>query len=571
MNHKSRPVFIAWRFYLLIAVVVLAAAGLCWRVFDLAILDRHFLQREGDERVLRMVNTPAFRGMIVDRNGSPLAVSTRVYSVWMNPQEFAPSSKEAHALAKLLEIKSSRIYALIEKNKKSKREFIYLKRGQPPTLATQIKAMQVRGLHTQEEYRRYYPEGEVTAHVVGFTNIDDRGQEGFELAYNDWLAGEPGKKWVIKDRLGRIISDVQVVQNQRAGHDLMLSIDRRIQYLAYRELLKGVTENKARSGSAVVLDAKTGEILAMVNVPSYNPNNRPLNMGEKLRNRAVTDTFEPASTVKPFGISLALASKKISPSTMIDTSPGWMRVGKNIVRDHENKASLSVADIIKKSSNVGVTKIMLNQSPNAYWSLMDKVGFGQPTEIRFPGEQSGSLVHHNPWGQFVYATMTIGYGMSSTTLQLARSYLVFANEGKRLPVSLLRLEKAPDGKQVLNPAVVKQMTAMMEEVVQKGGTAPMVNVPGYRIAAKTGTAHIASGGKYLKHSYNSVFVGIAPISNPRLIIAVMVSDPQGRQYYGGFVSGPVFSHIMEGTLRLLDVPPDDLKSLASQPNHTNYA
>ena len=571
MNHKSRPTFIAWRFYLLIAIVVLAAGGLCWRVFDLSILDRHFLQREGDERVLRMVSTPAFRGMIVDRNGSPLAVSTRVYSIWMNPQEFAPSTKEAATLAKVLELKSKKIYTLIEKNKKSKREFVYLKRGQPPALAANVKALQLRGLHTQEEYRRYYPEGEVTAHVVGFTNIDDRGQEGFELAYKDWLAGEPGKKWVIKDRLGRIISDVQVVQDQRAGHDLVLSIDRRIQYLAYRELLKGVAENKARSASAVVLDARTGEILAMVNVPSYNPNNRPANMGDKLRNRAVTDTFEPASTVKPFGVSLALASHKISPATLIDTSPGWVRIGKNIVRDHESNAWLSVADIIKKSSNVGVAKIMLNQSPNAYWSLMNDAGFGQMTEVGFPGEQSGSLVHHNPWGQFVYATMTIGYGLSVNTLQLARAYLVFANQGKSLPVSLLRTDKIPQGKPVLNPAVVKQMTTMMEEVVQKGGTAPIVNVPGYRIAAKTGTAHIASGGVYLKHSYNSVFVGIAPISNPRLVIVVMISDPQGKQYYGGYVSGPVFSHIMEGTLRLLDVPPDDLKSLAAQPNQTNYA
>lgn len=558
MNYKSLPTFIAWRFYLLLSVIILAAMGLLWRVFDLAVLDRHFLQREGDERVLRLVSTPAFRGMIVDRNGSPLAVSTRVYSIWMNPQEFAPSTKEAKALAGMLAISSNQIYTLIEKNKKSKKEFVYLKRGQPPAMAEEIKALHLRGLHTQEEYRRFYPEGEVVAHVIGFTNIDDRGQEGLELAYNNWLAGEPGKKWVVKDRLGRIISNVRVMQDQRPGHDLQLSIDRRIQYLAYRELLRGVAENKAQSASAVVLDAKTGEILAMVNVPSYNPNNRPDKLGERLRNRAVTDSFEPGSTVKPFGISMALESKKITPNTLINTSPGWVKVGRNIVRDHESNAWLSVADIIKKSSNVGVTKIMLNQSPDAYWNLMNNAGFGQQTEVTFPGEQMGSLTHHHPWGQFVYATMTIGYGLSATTLQLARAYLTFTNDGAIKPVSLLKIDAAPKGKQIIEPAVVKQMNAMLEEVVQKGGTAPVVNVPGYRIAAKTGTAHIASNGGYLRNHYNSSFVGFAPVSNPRIIIAVMVSDPQGKTYYGGYVSGPIFSRIMEGTLRLMNVQPDNL-------------
>ncbi len=562
MNHKSLPTFIAWRFYVLLSVIVLAAVGLSWRVFDLAILNRHFLQREGDERVLRLVNTPAFRGMIVDRNGSPLAVSTRVFSVWMNPQEFAPSTKEAADLAGLLGMTSNQIYSLIEKSKKSKKEFVYLKRGQAPSVAGSIKSLHLRGLHTQEEYRRFYPEGEVVAQVVGFTNIDDKGQEGLELAYNNWLAGEPGKKWVIKDRLGRIISNVQVVQDQRPGNDLQLSIDRRIQYLAYRELLRGVAENKARSASAVVLDAKTGEILAMVNVPSYNPNNRPAKMGDQLRNRAVTDTFEPASTVKPFGVSLALESKKITPNTLFDTAPGWFRIGKNVVRDHESNAWLSVTDIIKKSSNVGVSKIMLGQSPDAYWNLMNSAGFGQPTEVTFPGEQSGSLEHHNPWGQFVYATMTIGYGLSVTTLQLARAYLTFANEGRVKPVSLLRVDKEPQGKQIIEPAVVKQMNTMLEEVVQKGGTAPVVNVPGYHIAAKTGTAHIATTGGYMRNHYNNTFVGFAPVSNPRIVIAIMVSDPQGKTYYSGYVTGPIFSRIMEGTLRLLNVPPDDMQSIS---------
>lgn len=558
MNTKSSPVFIAWRFYLLLAAIMFAVAGLAWRVFDLAILDQHFLKREGDERVLRMVNTPAFRGMIMDRNGAPLAVSTRVYSIWVNPQEFEPSVKEARELANMLGMSSSKIYGMIAKPKKLKREFLYLKRSQSPAVAAQIKALHIRGLYTQDEYRRYYPEGEVVAQVIGFTNIDDRGQEGLELAYNDWLAGEPGKKWVIKDRLGRIISDVQVEQDQRPGHDLVLSIDRRIQYLAYRELLKGVTENQAHSGSVVVLDARTGEILAMVNAPSFNPNNRPARINEVLRNRAVTDTFEPGSTIKPFSISLALRSKHFTPETIIDTSPGWMRVGKNLVRDHASVGEATLTEIIKRSSNVGVAKVMLTQSPDAFWNVLKNVGFGEPTEIMFPGEQTGSLVHHHPWGQFVYATMTIGYGLSANTLQLARAYNVLANNGKKLPVSLLRLNQPPESKQVINPKITKQLLTMMETVVSKGGTAQIVSVPGYRIAGKTGTSKIAGAGGYKGHHYVSSFVGIAPISKPRIVIAVIISDPQGRQYYGGYVSGPVFSHIMEGALRILDVPPDDL-------------
>lgn len=561
MNYKSRPSFIAWRFYLLLSVILLAVSGLIFRIFDLAILDQRFLQREGDERVLRMENTPAFRGMIVDRNGAPLAVSTRVYSVWMNPQDFAPSFKEAQGLAKTLGMTSKQIYGLIGKNKKLKREFIYLKRGIAPPVASTIKAMHLHGLYTQEEYRRFYPEGEVTAHVVGFTNIDDKGQEGLELAYNNWLAGEPGKRWVIKDRLGRIISNVKSVQEQRPGHDLVLSIDRRIQYLAYRELIRGVSENQARSGSAIVLDAKTGEILAMVNAPSFNPNNRQSKVAEAQRNRAITDTFEPGSTIKPFSMAVALNSKKFTPDTLVDTEPGWMRVGKNVVRDHNNNHVISMTDIIKKSSNVGVAKIMLTLPPDTFWQLLSNSGFGASTEVNFPGEQAGSLVHHNPWGQFVYATMTFGYGLSVTALQLGRAYTMLAHNGVRIPVSLLRVDAPPQGTQVIDPAVVKKLIAMMEAVIQKGGTGQTVNVPGYRIAVKTGTAKIAGVGGYKQRRYASSIVGIAPVSDPRLVIVVVISEPHGKLYYGGDVSGPVFSRIMESTLRILDISPDDLKNV----------
>lgn len=560
MTHKSQPSFIAWRFYLILSIVFIAAAGLAFRVFDLAILDQHFLRHQGDERVLRLVNTPAFRGMIVDRNGSPLAVSTRVYSIWMNPQEFAPSLEEAKELAKLLKTSTGKIYGLIDRDKKRKREFTYLKRGQDPAVAAQIKALHIHGLYQNEEYRRFYPEGEVMAHVIGFTNVDDKGQEGLELGYNDWLEGDPGKKWVIKDRLGRIISDVRNVQDQKPGNDLVLSIDRRIQYLAYRELLKAVEENKAAFGSAVVLDAKTGEILAMVNVPSYNPNVRPKKMSAILRNRALTDTFEPGSTIKPFAAALALQTGKYKPDSIINTYPGWIRLDRSVVKDHQNNKELTLTEIIKKSSNVGIAKVILSLNPDEFWELLSNVGFGDYSGLDFPGEQMGSLVHHHPWGDFVLATLAMGYGVSVNTLQLAHAYTMLANGGVLPQISLLRRENAPAGRRIVSHETSRKVLEMMEEVVSKGGTAQLVSVPGYHVAGKTGTAKLAGEGGYQQHRYNASFVGIAPISDPRVVIAVVIYDPQGKKYYGGAVSGPVFSRIMEGSLRILDVPPDNLDS-----------
>ncbi|RDI44771.1 peptidoglycan D,D-transpeptidase FtsI family protein [Aquicella lusitana] len=556
MNQKHRVSFITWRFYLVISVIVLAVLGLLWRVFDLAVLDQHFLRHQGDERVLRLVSTPAFRGMILDRNNFPLAVSTIVYSVWMNPQEFEPSKEELVSLSAALGLKIKDIVSLRDRQRKKRREFVYLKRALSPQVANEIKALDIPGVYLQQEYRRYYPEGEVTAHVLGFTNIDDQGQEGLELGYNQWLSGEPGKKWVIKDRLGRIIADVQTVQEQKRGHDLVLSIDRRIQYLAYRELLAGVIRNEAVSGSVIVLDVKTGEILAMVNHPSFNPNNRPARMSDRFRNRAVTDLFEPGSTVKAFSVASALDSGHYKTDTVIDTSPGWMRVSRNVVKDHNNNGSLTVTQILQKSSNVGIAKLVLSLPPDNLWSLLHSVGFGEMTGIGFPGEQNGVLVKHNPWGAFTLATLAIGYGMSTTALQLARSYAVLANEGIKKPVSLLRIDKPVTGEQVMNPKVVKEVLEALESVLGKGGTAEDARVPGYRVAGKTGTSKIAGEGGYKEKRYTSSFVGIAPLSNPRLVVAVVIHDPQGKHYYGGQVSGPVFEKIMEGALRILDIPPD---------------
>lgn len=554
--NSERSTYIAWRFYLILSVIFLIVAGLSWRVFDLTILNQHFLKHQGDERVLRLVSTPSQRGMIVDRNGFPMAVSTTVYSAWINPKEFAPTDETIKTLAKLLVMKTKEIINLHKKNLNKKREFVYLKRALSPSIANQIKTLHIPGVYLQEESRRYFPEGEVTAHVIGFTNVDDQGQEGLELAFNDWLQGERGKKWVIKDRLGRIISDVQTIQDQRPGNDLVLSIDRRIQYLAYRELLTGVLQNKATSGTAIVLDVKTGEILAMVNVPSFNPNNRLNAKSDSFRNRAVTDTFEPGSTIKAFTIVSALESGRFKPDSVIDTSPGWMRVGHSVVRDEHNNGILSLEQILQISSNMGAAKVVLGLPPNQLWSVLHRVGFGESAGVGFPGEQNGVLIQHNPWGQFILATLSFGYGMSATPLQIIRAYSVLANDGIKIPVTLLKIKNPPKGERVLDSKITKEVLLLLESVFAKKGTARSVSVSGYRMAGKTGTAKMAGPGGYYKHRYISSFIGTAPLSDPRLIIMVVIHDPQGKEYHGGTVSGPVYQKIMEGTLRMLDIPPD---------------
>lgn len=561
MNLKNKISFAKWRFYLILSLISLAASGLAYRVFDLAILDQSFLRAQGNERVLRLVKTPSFRGMIVDRNGFPLAVSTTVYSVWINPKEFDPDKEALVEFAQALEMKPKEISAIAAKYQKKNREFVYIKRSLSPEVATHIKSLGIAGVYSQQEYRRYYPEGEIAAHVVGFTNIDDHGQEGLELGYDHWLMGEQGKKWVIKDRLGRIISDVQTVSQQSRGRDLKLSIDRRIQYLAYRELIKNIKLNEAQSGSVVVLDAKSGEILAMVNYPSFNPNNRPNKMNGSFRNRAITDLFEPGSTIKAFTVASALEAGKFKPDSIIDTTPGWMRVGRNVVKDAKNNGPLSLTQILQVSSNMGAAKLVLGSPPNQLWSLLHRVGFGEITGVGFPGEAQGTLVKHEPWGSFTLATLSFGYGLSTTPLQLARAYAVLAAGGIKKPISLLKQDEIPQGTRVLDEELAKQMLTLLESVVSKGGSGEKAHVPGYRVAGKTGTSKIAKEGGYEDRRYISSFVGIAPVTDPRLIVAVVIHDPRGKQYYGGAVSGPAFEKIMEGTLRILDVPPDAEKEV----------
>lgn len=561
MKHALSPAYLKWRFYLLIFIILFVVAGLVARIIDLTFFKQVFLRKQGNERVLRVMSVPAFRGMIVDRNGYPLAISTPVYSVWVNPKEFIMTSSHLEMLGQSLKLPSKTIQNVIQSYQKKGREFVYIKRGVTPDIAEKIKLLKIPGVYSQQGFKRYYPEGEVTAHVLGSTNVDDQGQEGLELAYNQWLSGMPGKQLVVRDPLGRVISELQTIQKQKPGSDLTLSIDHRIQYLAYRELLEGVQENKAESASAVVIDVSTGEILAMVNQPSYNPNAGG-QKADAARNRAVTDVFEPGSTIKAFSVASALGSGLYKPTTVIDTDPGWLRVGHKIVRDEHRKGLMTVTEVLQMSSNVGVTKMILSlPSDQVLWSVLNSVGFGEATGIGFPGERSGILVKRTTWKPFALATLAFGYGLSATTLQLAQAYTVLANNGVKKPLSLLKVTQSPSGKVVMDPKLAKEVVTLLESVTAKGGTAEAARIPGYRVAGKTGTAIKVGLHGYEKHHYVSSFVGMAPASNPRLVVIVVINNPQGKHYYGGLVSAPVFRNIMEGSLRILNVAPDDVASL----------
>lgn len=564
MNYQTS--FIPWRFYLVIVTILLIVIGLVARLVDLTVIDQHFLRNQGDVRMQRVVNMPAFRGMIVDRNHHPLAVSTVVYSVWVDPSKFIFTSNGLKSLSELLQIKSSVIQNTIQKNDYEGREFVYLKRSIPPELAQEISALKIPGINLQKDFKRFYPEGEVAAHIIGFTNIDDKGEEGLELSYNDWLSGTAGKKKVIRDRIGREIATVKSVKELKPGSDIVLSIDRRIQYLAYRELVQGITKNMADSGSVVVLDVKTGEVLAMTNYPSYNPNNHASKKNEALRNRAITDTFEPGSTIKTFSVAVALRSGLYKPDTPINTSPGWWNVGGHLVRDEHDKGILTVTQVLQVSSNVGISKIMLSipSAAKNLRALLHNMGFGQETGIGFPGERAGQLITEDRLKAFPLATLSFGYGIAVTPLQLAHAYATIANNGIKIPLSLLKVDKLPVGEQVMDKQTAQQMLKLLESVVSKGGTADTISIPGYHLAGKTGTAFMLGPHGYLKRRYHSSFVGIVPATNPRIVVAVVIHNPKNKTDYlnnGGFVSAPVCQDIMEGVLRILNIPPDDPESL----------
>jgi cell division protein FtsI (penicillin-binding protein 3) len=535
-----------------LVVIGLAFASLVWRSVDRQVFETAFLQEQGEMRYLRTIKVNASRGMITDRNGEPLAISTPVKSVAANPKILKADNQTIGALASTLNLNPDRLRRLLS----SERSFVYLKRRINPDLAQQVDALELDGIDLLSEYRRFYPSGEVMSHIVGFSNIDDQGQEGIELAYNEWLGGEPGAKRVIKDGKGRVVDQVENIHSPSPGKDLMLSIDRRLQFLAYRELKAAVSKHKARSGSAVILDSRSGEILAMVNSPSYNPNALRGRRSNSLRNRAVTDVFEPGSTIKPFTVAAAVELGRLSSDTPIDVSPGQMKVGRYLVRDNRNYGMIDVATVLRKSSNVGASKIALSMQPETLWRLYSNLGFGESTYSQFPGESSGRLPHFSDWSSFEQATLSFGYGLSATPLQLARAYAVLANDGVRLPVSLLKLETPQEGVRVLRKRSARTVIKMLEAVVSSEGTAPQAAVPGYRVAGKTGTAKKSVAGGYAEDRYLSLFVGMAPASDPRLVMAVFIDEPKGKEYYGGLVAGPVFSKVMSGALRLLNIPPD---------------
>lgn len=551
----QRPSF-RWRVVVVFLLLVTFLLTLLWRLIDLSIVKRDFLLRESKARIFRTVSIAASRGMITDRSGAPLAISTPVKAIWINPQAFKPSRVELQEIAHLLGLTPHSIRHKRWINRH--REFAYLERGVSPMIAARLRALNVRGLFQQTEYKRFYPQSEVTSHVLGFTNIDDVGQEGLELGFNGWLTGSPGKKQVLKDRLGQIIANVALVREPQQGHDLQLSIDHRIQYLAYRVLKQAVQKYHARSGSVVVLKAKSGEVLAMVNQPAYNPNHRLAVKPSFYRNRAVTDLFEPGSTMKPFTMAYALSSGRYQPNSIIDTNPGWMVVGGYTIRDDNvNHGKICLTEVLQKSSNIGVAKVLLSLRADQFWRLLRQFGFGGKSTSGFPGEASGTLVEHATWQPSLVATLAYGYGISVTALQLAHAYQVLANDGKSLPLSFVYERNPPPGIEVVKAKVARQVVHMLETVVQRGGTGTKARIPGYRVAGKTGTAYIAGPQGYDRKRYIASFAGLAPASDPQLVVVVVIHEPQGR-HFGGLVAAPVFAKIMGGALRFMDIAPDDI-------------
>ncbi len=556
MNAPAAALSYTWRFRLVLLLLSVLGLMVAAKIVYLHLFEDEFLQGQGDARSLRVVSIPAHRGMILDRNGEPLAVSAPVESPWFDPREFVADHSQIRALASALDMPLARLQRLLDASVDKK--FVYLNRQMAPADAQRVLALGISGVYSQSEYKRYYPAAEVATHLVGFTNVDGVGQEGMELAYDQWLQGGEGSKRVLKDRLGRTIKDIQDLTQASPGKDLSLSIDLRIQYLAYRELKAAVQQHQARSGSAVVLDVATGEVLAMVNQPSYNPNDRSDLKVAHLRNRATTDTFEPGSTMKPLTIAAAMASGQYTRSSEIDTSPGYLRVKNSTIRDHKNYGVLDLSHIISKSSNVGASKLALSLESGAIRNMFFNAGLGRATGSGFPGERVGSLPYVPEKRLVERVTMSYGYGLSVTPLQLAQSYMAFGGGGIRRDLSLLKTELPMPGERIMPELVARQVLDMMEQVTLKGGTGSRAQVPAFRVGGKTGTVHKVGANGYEDDQYVAVFAGVAPIDNPRFVAIVVVDEPQGQEYYGGEVAAPVFSRIMAGTLRLMNVAPDKL-------------
>jgi cell division protein FtsI (penicillin-binding protein 3) len=541
--------------------MLLCVVAIAWKLSALHILQRDFLQGQGDARTIRTIPLVANRGLITDRNGEPLAVSTPVQSIWVNPSELVETPEAVYSLAAALEMNPDVLASTISNN--ANREFLYVKRRLAPADAKRVMDLKLGHVYSQQEYQRFYPQGEVAAHLIGFSNVDDIGQEGLELTYDDWLGGVPGRRQVIKDRRGHIIEELNMIQTAEPGNNLTLAMDFQLQNLAYRSLKAEFITRRAKGASALILDVDTGEVLAMVNQPSYNPHNKAdMTDFSVLRNRAITDVFEPGSTVKAFTIAAALESGLFDPDTIIETSPGWMMVGPNEVRDIFNYGTLTLSRVITKSSNIGTSKVAFEIGPEPIRDVLQRVGFGEVPGTGFPGERGGVLPNPRRWSRIETATLSYGYGLSASALQLARAYSVIADEGVLKPVSLLKLSEADidalPREQVISPVIAGQVLDMLETVVDssRGGSAVEANIPFYDVAGKTGTAHVVGEYGYEDNLHNSFFVGLVPASDPEIVVVVVINEPKGEEHYGGQVAAPVFSEIATGAMRILNVPPD---------------
>jgi len=545
------PALPRFRAPLAFGILLLLFIALVARSLYLQWIDNAFLQGQGSSRYSREIEVPAHRGRIVDRAGEPLAISTPVKSIWALPGQVEIAPGKLALLAQALETTPQALAKKLDDGS----DFVFLAKQVPPEVAGRVAALRIKGIHDQNEYRRFYPAGETTSHILGFTGDRDVGQEGMELTQQEWLGGKPGSRRVIIDRRGDVVEDVEAIRAPQAGRDLALAIDTRLQYLAFRELKAAVEANRAKAGGLVILDAQSGEILALANWPTYNPNARNKVAREKMRNRALTDVFEPGSTLKPFTIASALESGKVRPDTVIQTAPGTFTIGPNTIHDAHPNGALTVEQVIQKSSNVGAAKIALSLPPATLWRTLSDAGFGTPPNTGFPGEVAGRLRPAKTWKPIEQATMAYGHGISVNLVQLARAYTVFASDGELKPASLLKGSGPVAGRPVVTAGTALAVRHMLELAVQPGGTAPKAQVPGYRVAGKTGTAHKLEGRGYT-NKYVSSFVGFAPVSNPRLIVAVMLDEPSAGAHFGGEVAAPVFSAVMGSALRTLGTPPD---------------
>jgi cell division protein FtsI (penicillin-binding protein 3) len=557
MKYTTSPVLVltlpVWRSRLLVCTFLSLFGVLIGRAGYLQGMHNDFLQAKGESRYSRVIEITASRGRILDRNGEPLAITTPVKSIWAIPDEVKISRKQLARLAGILEMPAQEISKRVAD---TDRDFVFIKRQIPPETADRVAELRIPGLFQNREYRRYYPGGEIMAHVLGFTGADDIGQEGIELAFQDTLAGKPGSRRVIKDRLGQIVEDVQSIKAAQNGRDLVLALDTRIQNLAYGQLKSAVQKHRAKAGSIVVVDVSTGEVLALANSPAYNPNKSNRLSGAQFRNRALTDTFEPGSTLKPFTIALALQAGKVRPNTLIQIAPGGFGIGAATIRDTHDERVLTVAQVIQKSSNIGAARIALSLPAASMWEMFQHAGFGAAPNLGFPGEATGKLRPYRSWRPIEQATMSYGHGISVSLVQLARAYTMFARDGDMVPLSLMRVDTAPAAQRVIAPETARAVRSMLELAVHSGGTAPRAQIMGYRVAGKTGTAQKQENGAYSSTRYVSSFVGFAPASSPRLVVAVMIDEPSDGLYYGGTVAAPVFAQVMSGALRVLDATPD---------------